>query len=200
MINDDLGALTDLPKQLGRGGALGLSKDFWTVFLNNAAFFVAGNNNVSTGVFGSAALASAFNVFRKLKDTSGNFIMSTPRVLLVPPELELAAEQLRTATNVIGAPTTPVPETNIWAGKFEVVTSPYLSDPTITGNSAVAFYLLADPNDLAAVEVAFLNGQETPIVDTAEADFNRLGIQMRGYFDYGVALQDPASGVRSTGV
>ncbi len=30
----------------------------------------------------------------------------------------------------------------------------------------------------------------SPTIETAEADFNVLGIQMRGYHDFGVAKQD----------
>ena len=33
----------------------------------------------------------------------------------------------------------------------------------------------------------------------AEADFNVLGIQMRGYFDFGVAKQDYRAGCKSKG-
>ena len=40
------------------------------------------------------------------------------------------------------------------------------------------------------MEVGFLNGQESPTVETAEADFDTLGIQMRGYFDYAVSKGD----------
>ena len=38
----------------------------------------------------------------------------------------------------------------------------------------------------------FLNGQESPTIETANADFNVLGIQMRGFHDFGVSLQDPS--------
>ncbi|MBU0639071.1 MAG: hypothetical protein KKB50_09420, partial [Planctomycetes bacterium] len=50
------------------------------------------------------------------------------------------------------------------------------------------------PTDLPVIEVAFLNGQESPTIETADADFNVLGIQMRGYHDFGVALQEPSVG------
>ena len=43
------------------------------------------------------------------------------------------------------------------------------------------------------IEVAFLNGNESPTIETAEADFNVLCVQMRGYHDFGVALQDPSA-------
>ena len=91
------------------------------------------------------------------------------------------------------------PDENPHAGKFNVVSSAYLSNAAIPGYSAAAFYLLADPADVAVIETAFLNGQERPTVETADADFNVLGVQMRGFFDFGVALQEPRGGVRSTG-
>jgi len=46
---------------------------------------------------------------------------------------------------------------------------------------------------------AFFNGQESPTIETADADFSVLGVQMRGYHDFGVALQDHRGGVKSKG-
>ena len=77
--------------------------------------------------------------------------------------------------------------------------SRYLSNSYYTGASSKAWYLLADPNDLPVIEVAFLNGQESPTIETAEADFSVLGIQARGVHDFGIALQDPRAGIRSKG-
>ncbi|MEO0512975.1 MAG: hypothetical protein AAF108_08780, partial [Planctomycetota bacterium] len=84
-------------------------------------------------------------------------------------------------------------------GKFRVEVSRYLSNAAYTGNSSKAWYLLAGAEDLPVIEVAFLNGQEAPTIETAEQSFNRLGIQMRGYHDFGVALQDPRGGVKAKG-
>jgi hypothetical protein len=80
-----------------------------------------------------------------------------------------------------------------------VEVSRYLSNAYYTGYSSKAWYLLADPNDLPVIEVAFLNGQESPTIETAEADFNVLGIQARGFHDFGASLQDPRAGVKSKG-
>ena len=41
------------------------------------------------------------------------------------------------------------------------------------------------PEHPDAMEVAFLQGQETPTIQSAEADFNTLGIQFRGYMAWG---------------
>jgi len=70
-----------------------------------------------------------------------------------------------------------------------VVASTYLSNTT-------DYYLLASPADLPVMEVAFLNGVQSPIVETAEADFHTLGVQMRGYFDFGCAKAEDKAGVK----
>jgi len=59
---------------------------------------------------------------------------------------------------------------NPHAGKFRAEASLYLSNACYTGYSDKTWYLLADPNDLPVIEAAFLNGQESPTIETAEAD------------------------------
>ena len=77
--------------------------------------------------------------------------------------------------------------------------SRYLSISQYTGYSSKAWYLLAEPTDLPVIEVAFLNGQEAPTIETAEADFNVLGMQLRGFHDFGVSLVEHRGGVKATG-
>lgn len=199
IINDDLGALTDIPKGIGRGAALALVRVFWTEFLDNAAFFVGGNNNLSTGALAIAGINAALTKFRKQTDEAGEYIMATPRWLVVPTELEETANQLYGSKQRGGGNTGDSNE-NPHVGKYEPVVSPFLSDSGFTGNSTTAYYLLADPADVPVIEVAFLDGVETPTVETADADFNTLGVQMRGYYDFGVRKQEFRGGVKSTGV
>jgi hypothetical protein len=94
---------------------------------------------------------------------------------------------------------TKQPIANPHAGKFRVEVSRYLSNTQYTGFSDKAWYLLADPIDLPVIETAFLNGQESPTIETAEADFNVLGVQMRGFHDFGVGLQEPRGGIKAKG-
>ncbi len=77
--------------------------------------------------------------------------------------------------------------------------SVFLNDSTIAGSSALAWYLLRNPAVAAAVIVSFLNGVETPTVENAEADFSTLGIQFRGFHDFGVDEAEPLAGVKSKG-
>jgi phage major head subunit gpT-like protein len=203
LINDDLGALTVLPRKIGRGGALKLNKIFWTAFLANSAFFTTGRANYKAGtdtVLSIDGLTDAELLFLEQKDAEGSPLGVVSKVLLVPPALLVRGTQLMNATELRDTTaSTKYVTNNPHAGKFSVVHSSYLSNATLTGYSSKAWYLLADPEDLPVIEVAFLNGQESPTIETAEADFNVLGVQMRGYHDFGCALQDTRAGIRSKG-
>lgn len=206
IINDDLGAFAKVPRMLGRGAALKLNDVFWTVFLAGVgSFWTSGNANLSTGggtVLSSAALKTLTDQFKKQTDPDGFPLGAMPRILLVPTELEVTADELMTsiAINTGGSSTTDVvPNTNVWRSKYRPVSSTYLSNDNYTGYSATAWYLLADPNDIPTIEVAFLNGREMPMVENAEADFNSLGVQFRCVHDFGVSLMEYRGSVRSAG-
>jgi hypothetical protein len=192
LINDDLGALTAVPQRIGRGGALKLNDVFWTSFQDDASFFTTARNNkkTSAGALSIATLKTIATMFRKLKDPDGNPVAIEPRLLLVPVDQELAAAEIMGSTLIQSGATGGQPERNVMAGRYQVVASTYLSNVD-------DFYLLASPADLPVMEVAFLNGVQSPIVETAEADFNTLGVQMRGYFDFGVAKAEYLAGIKA---
>jgi phage head maturation protease len=191
LINDDLSALTAIPQRIGRGGALKLNDVFWTAFLDDSAFFTTarGNKKTSSTALSIAGLKEAVNLFRKLTDPDGNPIAVRPSVLLVPPELEITAAEIMGSALIQSGATGGQPSANVFAGRYQVVGSAYLTN-------AADYYLLASPADLAVMEVAFLNGVQSPVVETAEAEFSTLGIQMRGYFDFGVAKAEYLGGVK----
>jgi len=203
LINDDLDALTAVPRRLGRGGALKLNEVFWIEFLNNVAFFTVGNKNYAEGVdtaLGIDSLTQAEQLFLDQTDPDGHPLAVAPVILLVPNGLYVPATQIMNSTELRDpASTKKTPVANPHAGKFRPVRSSYLSNAQYTGNSTKAWYVLADPNDMPVIEVAFLNGQQMPTVESADADFNTLGIQMRGYHDFGVAKQEPRGGVKMKG-
>ncbi len=204
IINDDLGAITTVPRKLGRGSGLAINDVFWNIFLNNAAFFAAGNSNYLTGAATALSidgLTGAETTFNNQVDAEGKPIGIAPAIVLVPTALNAIATQLFKSAEIRDNTTNKgsYGTTNPHQGKYQVQSSRYLANAKFTGNSAAAWYLLADPADLPVIEVAFLNGQEAPTIETAEADFTVLGIQMRGYHDFGVNLQDPRGGVKSKG-
>lgn len=205
IINDDMGALDRVRQRLGRGAATRLNKVFWTEFMDNATFFAAGNNNYITGAdsaLGMTGLKLGVEKFMKQTDPNGEPLGIAPRILLVPPELDPTARELFVSTNVNtggSATTAQVPNANVFVNRFVPVSAPYLSNSSYTGYGSKIWYLLADPNELATIQVVFLNGIETPTVELADADFDLLGISMRGYHDFGVAMMEFRGGIKSKG-
>jgi hypothetical protein len=203
IINDDLGAITTVPRKLGRGSGLKINDVFWTVFLNNAAFFTVGNRNFISGADTALTIdgmTRAEVTFMDQVDADGKPIGVMPQILLVPTALSAMATQLQKSLEIRDTTSsTKYPVANPHQGKFRTEVSRYLANSKYTGNSAKAWYLLSDPNDLPVIEVAFLNGNESPTIESAEADFNQLGVKMRGFHDFGVGLQDPRGGVKAKG-
>ena len=207
LINDDLGAFNAIPRLIGRGAALALEKTFWTLVLaNTGSFFSTANSNLIEGasyVLGSTGLEQAVLTFRKLTDADGDPIAVTPKNLLVPVDLEVTADELFVSThlNTGGAATkTKVPNKNVFAAKYTPHTTPYLSNSNYIGYSTTAWYLLADPLDVACFGVCYLRGNERPTIEDAPLAANILGQGWRGYFDFGVCQVDKRGGVKVTGV
>lgn len=206
MINDDLGAFTQIPRMLGRMAALSREEAVFTLLLANpGSFFAAGNKNFITGAdtaLSINALTVGEQAFLDQVDSAGKPIMLSPAVLLVPTSLKTYAGQIWKDTAVSETTSTdkPKPASNPHAGKWTPASSPFLNAQGISGGSAKAWYLFADPaTGVAAIEVAYLRGQRTPTIQSAETDFSTLGVQMRGFWDFGVEMQDFRGAVKSKG-
>lgn len=203
IINDDLGAITTVPRKLGRGSGLKINDVFWTTFLNNSAFFTTGNKNFLSGansVLGIDSMTLAETAFMDQVDGDSKPIGVMPTIALVPTALSAPATQLYKSLEMRdNTANARMPISNPHQGKYRVEVSRYLGNAAYSGSSTKAWYLVADPADLPLIEVALLNGQESPTIETAEADFNVLGIQMRGFHDFGVSLQDFRAAVKVKG-
>jgi hypothetical protein len=206
IINDDLGALSAVPQRIGRGAALKMNSVFWTEFLADHTTFFPTNKSKKNFIDGAtesavsiAGLTTAEQAFLDQVDADGNPLAIMPAVWLVPTKHYATAQQIMASTEM--RDTTASKQygvANPHTGKFQVVTSPYLSNSAMGGGYSTDFwYLLASPTDLPVIEVAFLNGIETPTVEQADASFNTLGIEMRGFFDFGVKKQDYRAAVKA---
>lgn len=219
IINDDMSALDDLRNRIGRGAGKKLNKVFWTEFLSDAStFWTTARTNYITGATSNlgtdgVGLGLGVTAFRKMTSPSAdgtkhlnagkgaageirNGAGGRPEILLVPPELESIAETLYRNTN-LGAVANS--SANIYANKYRPVVVWQLSDSAYTNYSTTAWYLLNKPGYMAPISVSFLNGTESPTVESAEADFNTLGIQFRGYHDFGCDQAEYLAGIKSKG-
>lgn len=209
IINDDLGAFDDIRTRLGKGALQKFNNVFWAAFMNNASHFTTARTNYIDGATSNlgvngVGLEQAVTAYRKMRSPSADGTKrvganaSRPTIVLVPPEGEFIADRLYVSGNLNtgGAATdASVPNENIHFRKYRPVVQNRLSDSSFTGYSTTAFYLLGGKPML----VTFLNGNRTPIVESTDADFNVLGIQFRGYHDFGAGLGEYLVGIKSKG-
>lgn len=210
IINDDLGAFDDLRTRLGAGAAKKFNNVFWTKFLDNSSFFTTGRGNYISGATSNlgtdgVGLGLGVAAFRTMKapkvkssdsDSQRYRIGGDPAVVVVPPELEGIARGIyltnpAVATSVSGA--------NIYFNKYRPVVVPWLSDSAFTGYSTTAWYLFREAREMASMVVSFLGGQQTPTVESTDADFDTLGVVFRGYHDFGVDQAEYLAGIKSKG-
>lgn len=209
IINDDLGAFTELPWQIGVGANDAINDMVWPLLLSlvSSGFFASGNSNYAAGAgtaFGVGGLTQAIKLMRKMpakgkktKRPSG----VKPSVLLVPPNLEFEALRLMNAVDFNETTTADSPKANFnpYKGRFKVACTEYIGGEYLANGSDLAWYLFADPKIKAAIEIAFLGGKDTPTVERADTAFNTLGIQFRAYLDAGVRQQDHQGVVKLKG-
>ena len=192
IINDDMGAINQRAFQFGRKASLKLNKVFWTLFQADTDFFKVGNNNVITGAgaLSAESLAKLVKAFRKQTDVNGDVLGYAPSILLVPAALEVEAQKLYDDAEIRDTTASKQYLTgNPWRSKFVPVASAYLT-------SDDDYYLLADPTIAATMQVAFLNGQQAPVVESNPTNFDTFGISYRGKFSFGVAFMDAKAGIK----
>jgi len=201
IINDDLNAFSGAVQELGRGAGDSLNEIFWGVWLADTAFFNTDkskanyDDGATDSVLSLAGLNNAETMFRLQTKPDGTPLGILPAILLTPASLYNTGLQLMGSQGlVVGTTPASGPQQNVFFGRYRTVSSVYLDAASTT-----AWYLLADPNNVAAIEVAFLNGADTPTVETNQFDFDRLGISFRAFFDFGVGLQEYRAAVKLKG-
>jgi len=197
IVNDDLNAFAELPMQLGRGAAQKLAALFWAMVVGNAgSFFSEAHKNLDDthDAIDGTGYAAANLLMRKQVDANSEPLDIVPRFVVCPVALETDAMAMYSSAEMLASAlgSTSVkklePTKNMWQGRFEPLASPRLD---AAGGDAVAdWYLLADPADVAAFGVAYLNGRETPVIEEVALSGEYLGKAWRGYMDFGVCQID----------
>ena len=194
MINDDLGALSTIPALYGAAARRMINKMVYAILTSNptiegAALFDNNHKNLSAEALSVAGLGKVKAKMARQKNIGGKEALNIqPAFLIVPPELEVAAVQLiSSAVDPTKANQTPNP----FANRLNVV-----SDPELT--TTTEFYLAAAFGLCPTIEVTYLNGVESPTMESA-VQFDTLGIKWRIYHDVGVNLLDFRGLAKSTG-
>lgn len=203
IINDDLGAFIGLAANLGRAARRTIEADVYALLALNAGLgplmadgntlFHAAHNNIGTGSAISVAGLDADRVkMASQTDVGGNdFLDLRPSVLLVPLGLGGQARQ------VVGAEyddesSKNQRRPNIVRDLFDDI----VDTPRMTGTRR---YLFASAVDAPVIEVAFLDGNDMPYLES-EAGFSVDGTRWKVRLDYGVGAIDYRGAVTNAGV
>lgn len=189
IINDDLGAFTDMPAKFGRAAADLESDIVWGIVTgnpkmgDNVDLFHADHGNLPTGAaLGIDSLAVARAAMRKQKSLDGRAINVTPRFLLVPAALETKAQQF-TSQAYVSAKSTDI---NPFAGALMPIAEPRLDD--VSGGDK-AWYLAADPAQVDTIEYCYLDGNEGVYIETRNG-FEVDGVEIKARLDFAAKAID----------
>lgn len=189
IINDDLGLFSKIATKYGSAAKRLVNKMVYAQLTgnvkmqDNVALFDAKHGNVAgTGeALSVKAIAKAITAMRRQKGIQGDATLNiTPKYLVVPPELEMTAYQIVNSTAAVDGVNSGV--ANPYKGRFVVVADAELTDPD-------AWYLVADATQHDTIEVTYLNGVETPRLETRQG-FDVDGIEYKVAFDCGVSALD----------
>lgn len=202
IINDDMTAFSRLLMMLGRAAKLSVEVDVYAALASNGGMgptlqdgvtlFHASHNNIGApSALSVLGLDADRVVMASQMDVSGNeFLDLRPKSLLVPLALGGNAKAINGA---LYDPDTAnkLQKPNIVQNLFGDI----VDTPRITGTRR---YLFADTNVAPVLEVAFLDGQSEPVLET-EQGWEVDGTDLRVRYDYAVGAIGREGAVTNAG-
>jgi ATP-dependent protease ClpP protease subunit len=191
IINDDLDAFTRVPNKMGRAAIRTVGNLVYSVLTTNGnmsdgvALFHSTHANTSTGAISSSTIDALATKLARQTDATGNTLNIEMAYLVVPRTLKGAAMQVANSEFEVGPTTTKnntVP--NIVRGAFEVI-----ADARLDATSTTAHYAVANPNMHDTIEVAYLDGNQSPTLEQ-QGGWTVDGVEFKVRMDAGVKALD----------
>ncbi len=195
LINDDMRLVDRIVSRLGRGARRGLARVVWTPFLTNAtykgdnkAIFHADHGNLGSAAYAIASALAGRNAMRvQTEPNSGERLNLRPVTVAFPTELFGIVSNV----NSYQPQAVTVDNANSMYQYFRperLFENPFMID-------ANDWLMLADPNEVEIVELAFLNGQQDPQMFIANMPtqgqmFLNGAIQYKIQHDYNAEVVD----------
>ena len=193
LVNDDLDAFRTLPGRLATGARRTESKFATGLYVDasgpHASLYTSGNANIVNTTNGAsstnpalsiAALQQALIVISKLRDADNEPIAIEMLRLVVPPALEVTAQNILNGMTLElaesgGTSNQKLTVANWVKNKMTLVVDPYI--PVIaTTNGNTSWFLFADPMiSRPALEIGFLTGYQEPAIFIKEPNARRVG-------------------------
>lgn len=200
IINDDMGAFSDVATRLGRACALTVEVGAWAFLISNpilsdgVALFHASHGNIGAPAAISVASVDADRVLMAQQlDVNGNeFLELRPAILLVPVGLGGQARVINQAQfDVDKVANARNQEPNKVVGLYRTI----IDTARLTGTTRYSF---ADPNIEPVIEVAFLNGNEAPRMEMQNG-WRTDGTEWKVSLDVGFGARGYRGVVRNAG-
>lgn len=193
MVNDDLNAFVGIPRGLSAAAARTLDDLVISVLTTNAALnqdstalFHADHNNLVAPGSGSApsvtSLDAGFQAMALQQAPGGATLDIVPSILLVPIALDATARVLTKALNDPAGAVLHTP--NPFEGRLRVV-----STARLDADDPLQWYLMADPNLYDTLEIAFLDGQTSPFLESKDG-WSSDGVEYKVRIDAAAAATD----------
>lgn len=222
-LNDDLGALKDLPDRLSTGARRTESLLVTNLYVDtngpHASLYTGGNNNCIPGnpALSVSGLAAGIQCFADMVDADGHPILIDGYTLVVPPALEVTANNIANALQIEmedtgGSATQKLIAKNWLAGRYTVEVDPYIGYVAAAHQTTMWFLFAKPVGNRAALEVAYLAGESVPALFMKAGDQVRVGGGGSAFGDFesdtvwykcrhviGGAQLDPRLTVASTG-
>ena len=203
IINDDLAGFTRLSGMLGRAAARSIENDVYAVLALNSGLgpvlvdgktlFHADHGNIATDA--GAPTVTRFDAMRvqmgqQMDKDENDYLDIRPSLWLGPMNLASTVRILNgsqydpDATNKLQRP-------NVVNGLLSDV----IDTPRLSGN---AYYMFANPSEEPTLEVSFLNGVQTPFMESQNG-FEVDGVKWKIRLDYGVGAVGFRGAIRNAG-
>lgn len=202
--NDDVGFVRELPQKIAFAAARTLHKFVFDLILTNptlddgSALFLASTargfssaGNIQTAALSTTTVNVARQRLLKVRDRDSNTVLGlSPKILIVPPELEEIGYRL-TSIPVYPVSAQTATEPNFFAqrlGMNELIVLETMTDLN-------DYFILADPNLVNTIEMGFLDDQQEPALFTQDREdtgsvFSADKLSWKVRHEYGGEIMD----------
>lgn len=204
IVNDDLDAISRVPAMHGNAARRKVNQVCYNVLTSNptmgdgyslfSASHASGSNYANASAAPSVStLNTAFTAMMKQKGLNTDVILNVvPRFLIVP------ITQSATALQLVGSLADPAAGGSSATGNSNTLNIygpngarplQVIVEPVLEAYSTTAWFLAADFSSIDTVEVSFLQGEESPVLEN-EWDFNTDTYKYKVRQTFGVAAID----------
>ncbi|MVB11071.1 hypothetical protein CAFE_17730 [Caprobacter fermentans] len=200
-INDDIGQITRTLTAYTLAFARGINQSVYEILKSNPAtqdgnqLFSAPHKNLGTGAApGTASFSEARRLMRQQTDMDGKTKLNiAPAFVLTGSSTETSIEAL--LASLADPSQNNANVANVFRNKLQMITDAELD----VDSGAQPYFFAANPALTPTIEISYLNGNETPVVES-EVSFDHLGIRYRIYGDRGITLLGYRGLVKNPGV